>query len=103
MDPDRFTATTDHEEIRHWAAQHRAHPEVFVTPGVGNPEPGIRLNFPNQSDEEYLNGSTDNHAATWDEFFTHFENMDLAFLYDPNADDRRDLSMSYQFIKRNAL
>lgn len=103
MDPDRFTATIDHEEIKSWANNHHGRPEVFVTPGVGNPEPGIRINFPGKEDDVFLGDNTDNHEASWDEFFKQFENMELAFLYDPNADDRQDLSMSYLFIKRDAI
>lgn len=103
MDPDRFTATIDHDEIRRWADEHHAQPEVFITPGVGNPEPGIRLNFPGDQDDAFLSDNTENQPASWNEFFTHFENMQLAFLYDPAVTEKYDLSLSYQFIKRDQL
>jgi hypothetical protein len=76
----RIAATTDHEQIRAWAARHHAQPATGeattsgpATVHVNDGGAGIRFNFP---------GFAPLRAITWDEWFENFERHDLLFVYE---------------------
>ncbi|HVJ91994.1 MAG TPA: hypothetical protein VM580_19470, partial [Labilithrix sp.] len=58
----------DHEEIRRWAEQRRAKPAIVKGTNI------IRLDLPGYSGEESLE------TISWDEWFKHFEDSNLALL-----------------------
>lgn len=68
--------TRDHEEIRRWAEERGAVPEVRSTEQDG--EPGIlRLCFPK------ARNSNDQHLSeiSWEDFFRKFDENDLELVY----------------------
>jgi len=81
----RIAATTDHDEIRRWAARHGAEPSTgqATTSGpetldVNDGGAGIRFNFP---------GFARLRPIGWDEWFENFEQHDLLFVYEEEDRD----------------
>lgn len=92
--------TTDHREIKKWAKEHKAVPAIIDDEKAGADEVGIRLDFPGDYDEKYLD-KQDTHDIKWSEFFDIFEDKKLAFIYD--VDSKSDPTWSYKFIKRENM
>lgn len=92
--------TTDHEEIKKWAREHQAVPAIIDDQEAGADKVGIRLDFPGDYDERYLD-EDDTHDVDWEEFFKIFEDNRLAFIYD--AKSKGDPSWAYRFIKRENI
>ena len=92
---DTLPKTTTHDEIKLWAQTHDAVPEIVET-GSGET---LRLNFPGPEDDVFLGETTEEVPVEWDEFFGKFEELGLAFQYNPKAEGI-DLSTEYKFIKR---
>ena len=68
-------ATTDHDTIREWAEARDGTPSHVKDVGSGD-DPGIlRIDFPGYSGEESLE------PISWDEWFSKFDDSDLALLY----------------------
>jgi hypothetical protein len=73
--------TTNHEEIRKWAAARGATPAHVKGTG-GADDPGIlRLDFPGYSG----NGKLE--EISWEEFFEKFDEQDLALVYQEKTAD----------------
>lgn len=67
--------TIDHDTIRKWVEERGGHPST-VRRSATESGPGIlRIDFPGYSGEESLQ------QISWDEFFTAFEENNLAFLH----------------------
>jgi hypothetical protein len=67
--------TIDHEEIRHWAEERRAHPAT-VKGTAGREGPGVlRFDF-----EDFGAGEESLEPISWDEFFRKFEEASLALV-----------------------
>ena len=78
--------TRDPAEIRRWAAKHRAEPATGeasasgpATTQVTDGGTGLRFNFP---------GFAPFRAITWGEWFEHFDQHGLAFVYEEDVADR---------------
>jgi hypothetical protein len=94
-------ATVDHEEIRSWIESHGGRPEIMETnPGITDPI--LRINFPGPQDENLLPDAALEKSVSWEKFFHHFDDMNLAFLYQEEP-RTTDLSLAYRFIKRDQL
>ena len=92
--------TIDHEEIKKWAKKFKAVPAVIDDEHAGADKVGIRLDFPGDYDEKYLD-EEDTHDTDWKEFFEVFEESGLAFIYE--SDTKADPTWSYKFIKRENI
>lgn len=69
-------ATVDHEEIRNWVESHGGAPAMVKRTRQQAKGPGIlRIDFPGSSGEATLE------HVSWGEWFDHFEQSELAFLY----------------------
>ena len=67
--------TTNHDEIRRWVEERGGHP-ARVKDTESDDSPGLlRIDYPGYSGEGSLE------AISWDEFFTGFDENNLAFLY----------------------
>ncbi|WP_437691563.1 lipocalin/fatty-acid binding family protein [Sorangium sp. So ce176] len=67
--------TIDHDEIREWVEARGGHPAAVKRTEKGG-EPGVlRIDFPGFSGEDSLE------EISWDDFFTKFEESNLAFVY----------------------
>ena len=78
--------TRDPDEIRRWAARHRAEPATGeatasgpATTQVTDGGTGLRFNYP---------GFAPFRSITWDEWFEHFDQHGLAFVYEEDVVDR---------------
>lgn len=81
--------TTDHNEIRKWAEARDGHPARVKGRGEGGI---LRIDFGEA--EENLE------EISWDEFFTIFDDNDLAFLHqDKTADGKK--SRFNKFVERH--
>ena len=86
--------TTDHEQIRRWAEERGARPaRVQGTGGAGDPGL-IRLDFPGFSGQESLE------EISWDDWFTAFEENELALIYQETTDGER--SNFNKLVSRNS-
>jgi DUF2934 family protein len=81
----RIAATTDHDEIKAWAARHGAEPATgqatgsgAATVNVNDGGAGIRFNFP---------GFARLRPIPWDEWLDNFERHDLLFVYEDQDRD----------------
>jgi hypothetical protein len=85
--------TTDHEEIRRWAEDREGTPATVAATAESD-EPGIlRIDFPGYSGDQTLE------PISWDDFFDKFDESDLAFVYQEEADDG-ELSRFCKFVAR---
>lgn len=92
--------TTDHHEIKLWSQAHRGRPEIVDDPTSTGDEPFLRIDFPGDEDNVFLEENTPEKRVTWDNFFAKFDELQLAFMYEENAEGE-DLSLAYRFIKRD--
>jgi hypothetical protein len=85
--------TTDHDEIRNWVEERGGKPSTVKSTsdnGVGL----LRIDFPGYSGEESLE------HISWDDFFTKFDESNLAFLYqDETASGKQ--SRFNKFVSRD--
>ncbi|MCA1586507.1 MAG: DUF2934 domain-containing protein [Acidobacteria bacterium] len=82
----RGIATRDREVIQRWAARHLAEPATGeasasgpATVDVNDGGAGVRFNFP---------GFARFRPISWDEWFEHFEEHGLTFVYEEDVADR---------------
>ena len=74
-------ATTDQNEIRPWVEERGGHP-ARVKDTESKKSPGLlRIDYPGFSGGDSLE------AISWDEFFTGFDENNLAFLYQEKTKD----------------
>jgi hypothetical protein len=66
--------TTDHDKIRKWAEERKAHPACVKGTGSKDDVGLLRLDFPGYSEEKLQ-------EITWDEFFEKFDERELALVY----------------------
>lgn len=85
--------TTDHQTIKQWVEERGGVPARVAGTG-GDDDPGIlRIDFPGYGDEEGLE------EISWDEFFTKFDESNLAFLYQETTSEGEKSRFS-KFIQR---
>ena len=73
--------TTDHEEIQRWVEERGGRP-ARVKGTEGKQGAGLlRIDYPGFSGEDTLE------TITWEEFFTAFDDNNLAFLYQEETKD----------------
>jgi len=73
--------TTDHEEIRRWVEERGGHPARVKNTESKNSPGLLRIDYPGYSGGDSLE------AISWDEFFTGFDENNLAFLYQEETKD----------------
>lgn len=84
--------TTDHNTIRKWAKERGAHPATVKGTEEGGEHAGIlRLDF--DPKEEKLA------PISWDEFFSKFDDAELAFLHQDRTADG-SMSRFHKFVSR---
>jgi len=73
--------TTDHETIRRWAESHGGKPAAVDRTHKGDDVGIIRIMFPKAPNSEH------GHLVeiSWEEFFTEFEERQLALIYDEKS------------------
>src|SRR5512140_2978863 len=88
----------DHDEIRKWAERFDGAPIILDHPGATADRPGIRIEFPGDSQPEL---TSERRPATWDEFFRVFDDQQLLLSFDdqPEGDDPSEW---YHFEKQGA-
>jgi hypothetical protein len=87
--------TTNHDEIRRWVEDRGGHPaRVKDTERKGSPGL-LRIDYPGFSGEERLE------EISWDEFFTGFDENNLAFLYQEKTKDGKQSRFS-KLIERGS-
>ncbi len=77
----RAEVTTDHKTIRQWAERQGGKPAAVDRTHKGDDVGIIRIMFPNAPNSEHGNLV----EISWDEFFTEFEERNLALVYDPSG------------------
>ena len=91
--PSETRTTTDHDEIRSWVEEHDGTP-ASVRGTSGDDGAGVlRFDFPGGSDEDSLE-----HIG-WDEWFSKFEDNDLALLYQEQKASGED-STFFKLVSR---
>ena len=87
--------TTDHDEIKAWVEQRGGKP-ARVKGTEGKSDSGIlRIDYPGFSGEDTLE------TITWEEFFTAFDDNNLAFLYQEQTKDGSESRFS-KLVDRGA-
>ena len=86
--------TTDHREIQRWAEDRGAKPASVI--GTGGKDIGVlRLMFPGYA----VGRSQSLKEISWDDFFTKFDENNLAFIYQDKT--RSGIKSNFnKFIKR---
>jgi hypothetical protein len=88
--------TTDHEEIQRWVEERGGHP-ARVKGTEGKQGIGLlRIDYPGFSGEDTLK------VISWEEFFTAFEDNNLAFLYQEEKKDGSESRFS-KLIDRDSV
>ena len=83
--------TTDHDEIREWVEARDG--QLAYVKGTEDGDGGmLRIDFPDEDDEDLDD-------ISWDEFFETFEENDLAFLYQEETSDN-ETSYFSKFVSR---
>lgn len=97
-------ATINHKEIKEWAQKYGGKPQIIDDPTAGFDLPGIRINFPGEGDDVFLDKAKVRDIS-WDEFFKEFEDGNLGFVYMDEivSNDPDSLSRAYRFINRDDL
>ena len=86
QDLPQAVVTKDHDVIRQWASRHQAEPATGeatasgpASTRVADGGTGLRFNFP---------GLSRFREITWEEWFAHFEQHNLVFVYEEEIADR---------------
>ena len=88
--------TTDHDEIQRWVEERGGRP-ARVKGTAGKRGAGLlRIDYPGFSGEDTLE------TITWEEFFTAFEDNNLAFLYQEEKKDGSESRFS-KLIDRDSV
>jgi hypothetical protein len=85
---------TDHDQIREWIEQRGGSPAAAGAPGSGRSNVLV-IHFPDT-------GETDVQQVSWDDFFRHFDDQNLALVCEiEDVDDPRDdTSRDFEFVLR---
>jgi hypothetical protein len=97
--------TQDHDEIRRRAEARDGRPQVFDNPRAGSDPVGLRINFPGPRDDTFLpGGSNAPREVSWEEFFAHFDRLDLVMEYEPEPSSfEDDPSARYRFRRLESI
>ena len=88
--------TTDHEEIQRWVEERGGRPARVKGTESKNSAGLLRIDYPGFSGEDTLE------TITWKEFFTAFEDNNLAFLYQEEKKDGSESRFS-KLISRDSV
>ena len=80
--------TTDHDEIRSWVEERGGHPARVKNTERGDSAGLLRIDYPGFSGGDSLE------MISWDEFFTGFDENNLAFLYQEKTKDGKESRFS---------
>jgi hypothetical protein len=89
-------STTDHQEIRQWVEERGGHPARVKDTESKNSPGLLRIDYPGFS------GSDSLEAISWDEFFTGFDENNLAFLYQEKTKDGKTSRFS-KLVDRSSV
>jgi ABC-type nitrate/sulfonate/bicarbonate transport system substrate-binding protein len=78
--------TTDHDEIRRWAAKHNAVPTEILPQHLNHEPMVLRMMLPQMAADRI-----DIRVLTWEEFFAKFDLLGLTFVYDSNSGGYNEL------------
>ncbi len=84
--------TTDHDTIKKWAEERNGHPATVERTAEGDEAGILRIEF-EQGDSNALT------EISWDEFFSKFEEENLAFLYQEETSDG-ETSRFFKLVSR---
>jgi hypothetical protein len=85
--------TTDHDEIRNWVEEHDGRPaRVRGTESDDGAGGVLRIDFPGGAGEDQLE------HIDWDEWFSVFDDRDVAFLYQAHKASGED-STFFKLVK----
>ncbi len=85
--------TTDHDEIRRWVEDHDGSPASVKGTESGDEAGVLRIDFPGGTGDEALE------HISWEDWFTKFEENQLAFLYQEQKASGED-STFFKLIRR---
>lgn len=88
--------TSDHSEIKRWAEKRGGKPAIIDHPIARADKLGIRIEFPGETHEVLM---SETRPASWDEFFSIFEDQKLLLSYDDDPQGS-DPTEWYHFEKR---
>ena len=89
-------STIDHEEIRRWVEERGGHPARVKDTESKNSPGLLRIDYPGFS------GAASLEAISWDEFFTGFDENNLAFLYQEKTKDGKTSRFS-KLVDRSSV
>ena len=89
-------STTDHDEIRQWVEDRGGHPARVKDTESKNSPGLLRIDYPGFS------GSDSLEAISWDEFFTGFDENNLAFIYQEKTKDGKTSRFS-KLVDRSSV
>lgn len=89
-------STTDHDEIRQWVEKRGGHPARVKDTESKNSPGLLRIDYPGFS------GSDSLEAISWDEFFTGFDENNLAFIYQEKTKDGKTSRFS-KLVDRSSV
>jgi hypothetical protein len=89
-------STTDHQEIRQWVEERGGHPARVKDTESKNSPGLLRIDYPGFSGGDSLE------AISWDEFFTGFDENNLAFLYQEKTKDGKTSRFS-KLVDRSSV
>ena len=84
--------TTDHDTIKKWAEARNGHPATVESTADGDEAGILRIEF-EQGDSDDLK------EISWEEFFSKFEEENLAFLYQEETSDG-ETSRFFKLVSR---
>jgi hypothetical protein len=87
--------TTDHETIRRWVEARGGRPATVKATGGGDDAGILRIDYPGRGDDSSLE------EISWEEFFSKFEESNLAFLYQDHKADGEESRFS-KFVSRDS-
>lgn len=88
--------TTDQAEIRSWVEERGGHPARVKGTETSDSAGLLRIDYPGFSGEDTLE------RITWEEFFTGFEENNLAFLYQEETKDGNESRFS-KLVSRETM
>ena len=91
--PSETRTTTDHDEIRSWVEEHDGKPAAVRDTGSEDSAGVLRFDFPGGAGEDRLE------HIEWDEWFSTFDDNDLALLYQEHKASGED-STFFKLVRR---
>jgi hypothetical protein len=93
MADSKSSTTTDHDEIRSWVEEHDGKPASVKGTEDGDDAGVLRIDFPGGVGEDQLE------HISWDDWFTKFDEQELAFLYQERKASGED-STFFRLVSR---